>query len=85
MRKGYNFKHLIEKWDEIVMRLCEEVTPHDVLSVVKDYLKVVAADFDKVGLDPDRFNKAVELLDQALAHINPTEEEAQQHEHATKA
>lgn len=84
MRKGYNFKHLLEKWDEVVLRLCEEVTPHDVLCVVRDYLKIVAHDFDREGLPPDRFNKAVELLDQALAHINPTEEETQ-HEHATKA
>jgi hypothetical protein len=75
MRKGYNFKHLLEKWDEIVLRLCEEVTPHDVLSVVKDYLKIVAHDFDQVGLEPTRFNKAIALIEQALEHINPTDEE----------
>jgi hypothetical protein len=75
MRKGYNFKHLLEKWDEIVLRLCEEVTPHDVLSVVRDYLKVVAHDFDRADLDSDRFSKAVAFIEQALNCIDPTDKE----------
>ena len=71
MRKGYNFKALIARWDEVVMQLCEEVTPHDVLTVVRGYLLLVAKDYKRAKLKTTAINKACKLIEQACKQINP--------------
>lgn len=72
-RQGYNFKALVQKWEEIVHRLCDEVTPHDVLSAVKQYLDLVQKDFEKQNLNGERFKKASDLLEQVLKLLDPEE------------
>lgn len=73
-RSRYSFKQVLAHWEDVVHRLCDEVTPHDVLEVVKDYLELVSNDIQAFNLNNSRFNKAKELVTLAMNEINPTQD-----------
>ena len=37
--KGINYRILMNNWDAVVDKICDEMTPHDVLRVIADYIQ----------------------------------------------
>lgn len=70
----YNWQHVKTHWEEVVFRLCDEVTPHDVLNEVANYIQIVVLECEKLKLNAAKFSEALQLVKQALDKINPTDE-----------
>ncbi len=73
-KSRYNWTYVKTHWEEVIHRLCEEVTPHDVLNEVCDYLNNVSKDCAAVGLNNSKFLKAKQLIEEGMKQINPTQE-----------
>ena len=53
------------------MQLCEEVTTHDVLGVIMEYISLVEADCRKNKMDSKRFKECLKHLEKARSAVNP--------------
>lgn len=68
-----NFKKLLSDWDNILIRMCDEFTTHDVLEVVSEYLNLVISDCKDYDFACDKVKKAKKLLDEAVNLLDPEE------------
>lgn len=66
-----NHRKLLATWDTIIMQLCEEVTTHDVLGVIMEYISLVEADCRKNKIDSKRFKECLKHLEKARSAVNP--------------
>lgn len=69
--RGINFRSLLSNWDTVVHKLCEEVTTYDVLTIVKEHVKLIIQDLEDQKINSDKAKKALVHLEQALALLNP--------------
>lgn len=69
--KGINYKVLLSKWDEVIELLCEEVTAHDVLSVVVSTIEKTKLLCMKENIDYKHLEKTIDLINQAMCLIDP--------------
>jgi hypothetical protein len=69
--RGINFQSLLKNWDTIVHKLCEEVTTHDVLSIVTEHVKLIVDDLNKNKIDSSKAKEALEHLKQAIKLLDP--------------
>jgi hypothetical protein len=53
------------------MRLCEEVTTHDVLGVIDEYLGLVAGDLKRLKRDGSRVAQCRKHIQEARKAIDP--------------
>lgn len=70
-RNRYNFKQVLLHWDDVIFRLCDEVTPHDVLEVVSKYVDMVIEDCNSANVNNVRFVQAKAAISVALNLIDP--------------
>ncbi len=66
-----NHRKLLAEWDTIIMRLCEEVTTHDVLGVIDEYLGLVAGDLKRLKRDGSRVAQCRKHIQEARKAIDP--------------
>jgi hypothetical protein len=66
-----NVRRLVKDWDNVIIKLCDEVTPHDVIEVVATYLDLIVSDCEQFDFECEKVKKAKELLNQALQLLDP--------------
>lgn len=71
-KSKYSFNHVVAHWEEVVFRLCDEITPHDVLSQVSNYLTSAIKEAQSFKTDTSRMSRARDLVNQAMTLIDPT-------------
>jgi hypothetical protein len=69
--RGINYKTLTSRWKEIIEKLCEEVTPHDVLSIVADHLEKSANLSDRLSIKSTHIREALQHIQMAMKKIDP--------------
>ena len=69
--RGINHKQLLSKWDLIIQRICDECTPHDVLSVVVSHLTNVIKEKKKHNICNRKEQMAIDLIKEAMEKITP--------------
>lgn len=69
--RGINYQSMLKNWDLIIDKLCEEVSTHDVLSVVLQHVNLMADELESKKLNAEKVNKAKKLLEEALSLLNP--------------
>lgn len=69
--RGINFRSLLQNWDTIVHKLCEEVTTHDVLNIVRDHVKLIVCDLEKNKINSEKAKKALKHIEEALILLDP--------------
>lgn len=69
--RGINYRQMLSRWDQVILRICDECTPHDVLGVVADHLEGVVVEKGRVGLTTVGERGAIDLLREAMARITP--------------
>ena len=69
--RGINFRSLLNNWDSVIHKLCEEVTTYDVLTIVRNHVGLIVKDLKKNKMNSDKAEKALKHLDEALSLLNP--------------
>ena len=69
--KGINYRVLMNNWDTIVDKICDEMTPHDVLRVVADHIKRNINDSKKHKIPFSNLEEGHKLIIEAMNKINP--------------
>ncbi len=72
--KGINYRILMNNWDAVVDKICDEMTPHDVLRVIADYIQRNIKESKKHKLNCDKLEKGHELIIEAMNQLNPEED-----------
>lgn len=66
-----SYKAITGNWEDIVLLLCDEKTPYDILNLISNYLDEVIQQCKENGIGYERFEKAKEKISQACVHLNP--------------
>jgi hypothetical protein len=74
-KSKYNWQHVVTHWEEVVFRLCDELTPHDILKEVANYLESAVSECQALKFNPSKFSKALKHINKALTEIDPTDED----------
>jgi hypothetical protein len=69
--RGVNYRFLISNWDQIVEKLCDEVTPHDILGIIQRHLVKTAEFSEKLSYKSDNLREAIQKIQEAMQLINP--------------
>lgn len=76
--RGINYRSLTQNWRPIIEKLCDEVTPHDVLDVVLEHLQTTQDICVKMSMRSDNIESAISHLKigiseikKAMKHIDP--------------
>ena len=62
---------MLSRWDQVISRICDECTPHDVVGVVADHLSAVVREKRRLGLGARGEQMAIDLLREAMERITP--------------
>jgi hypothetical protein len=69
--RGINYRSLLNNWEEIVEKLCDELTPHDILGVIANHLNKTADISEKMSYKSDHLREAVKKINEAMQMVNP--------------
>jgi hypothetical protein len=69
--RGINHRQLLASWDAVLWKLCDDCTPHDCLGEIKRYLESSAESASASGLSPVKTQKAIALIQKAMALVDP--------------
>ena len=69
--RGINYRSLMANWEAILDKLCDEITPHDVLMVIVKHLQHTAEMSEKLAYKNDHIKKCIEKIEEAMALIDP--------------
>jgi hypothetical protein len=69
--RGINQRELLNKWDLIIQKICEDCTPHDVLGVVVTHLNAVVKQKRSLKLSGRKEQMAIDLIKEAMEKISP--------------
>ncbi len=69
--RGVNFQSMLKNWDSIIHKLCEEVSTHDVLEIVKNHIQLMVEEFNKNKLNSSKIEEALNHVSIALELLNP--------------
>jgi glucan phosphorylase len=69
--RGINFQSMLKNWDSIIHKLCEEVSTHDVLEIVKNHIQLMVEEFNKNKLNSSKIEEALNHVSIALELLNP--------------
>ena len=67
--RGINYRSLTQNWRPIIDKLCDEVTPHDVLDVVLEHLETTQDICVKMSMKSDNIDKAMSHLKIGISEI----------------
>lgn len=68
--KDINYRSMLQNWDTIIDKLCDELTPYDVLGVVAKHLEVSCKMCENLGYRNDREKDALKKINEARSLIN---------------
>lgn len=69
--RGVNFQSMLKNWDSIIHKLCEEVSTHDVLEIVKNHIQLMVEEFNKNKLNSSKIEEALNHVSIDLELLNP--------------
>ena len=69
--KGINYRVLMNNWDTVVEKICDEMTPHDVLRVVAKYVQQNIDESKKHNLTTSHLVEGHRKLIEAMIHLDP--------------
>ena len=69
--KGINHRSLLQNWDTVLHKLCEECSVYDVLSIVSENLKNDLKKIKSLSLNDEKIIKAIEKISEAMMLLNP--------------
>lgn len=69
--RGIHYPSMVKNWDTIIYKLCEEVSTHDVLSIVTENVKLLVDDLKRNKINNSKAKEAYKHLQKALDLLNP--------------
>jgi hypothetical protein len=69
--RGINFQSLLKNWDLIVDKLCDEVSTHDILLVIRKNLEIKIRQYEENKFDTTKSKLALQKIDEILKLIDP--------------
>lgn len=69
--RGINYRSLVSNWESVIDKLCEEVTPFDVMNVVLKHVKNTAKICEDVNVPNKNLNDFIQQVEEALKLIDP--------------
>lgn len=71
MSRRPNYNWIMQNWQLVAMKLCEEVTSHDMLDMFISHVESSCVELDRAGISSKRRRKALEKLNEAKSLLNP--------------
>lgn len=69
--RGINYRVMLQNWEPILQKFCEELTPHDMLDVICQHLQHTSDLSEKMSFKNDHIKKAIEKIKEGMALIDP--------------
>lgn len=71
MARRPNYNWIMQNWQLVATKLCEEVTPHDMLGVFVTYVESSCVELESAGISSKKRRKALSKLREAMTLIDP--------------
>ena len=69
--KKPNYVWMLQNWQQVVKKLCEECTTHDVLEVFCLHVDEMADQLDSAGMSSRKVREAASKIREALSLLDP--------------
>jgi len=69
--RGINHRALLQNWDIILHKLCDECSAHDVLGIVVDNLKNDVKKLESLSMSPKKIIDAMDKIVEAMKILDP--------------
>ncbi len=69
--KGINYRSLLDNWEAVIDKLCEECTPYDVLEVVAKNVNNIIVLTEKLKVHNQHLKDAQAKIQEAMKLLDP--------------